>query len=82
MSVFEKLDFATFHKASTTAERDQFCRNLVSALKQTGFVRLVNHGIPHADIDRAFEMVMTSLTPLQQSTPTYLTIHPPIHLTL
>lgn len=54
--MFEQLDFAKFHSANR-AERDSFCRELTSSLKQHGFVRLVNHGISPSEIDRAFKTV-------------------------
>lgn len=54
--MFEQLDFASFYNADTS-ERDRFCQDLVSSLRQNGFVRLINHGISSDDIDRAFETV-------------------------
>ena len=57
--MFERLDFASFHSANAV-ERDEICRKLVSGLKQNGFVRLVNHGVPPSDIDKAFETVTIS----------------------
>ena len=54
--MFERLDFASFHNANA-AVRDAFCSKLVSSLKQHGFVRLVNHGVPPSDIDKAFKTV-------------------------
>ncbi len=54
--MFERFDFAAFY-SSDTAKRDEFCCKVVSSLRQYGFVRLVNHGIPPSDIDEAFEMV-------------------------
>lgn len=54
--MFEQLNFANFYSAETT-ERDRFCQNLVSSLRSKGFVRLINHGIPSEDIDRAFNTV-------------------------
>ncbi|KAJ5816717.1 Oxoglutarate/iron-dependent dioxygenase, partial [Penicillium robsamsonii] len=52
--MFEQLDFSRFHSGSD--ERDQFCRELVAGLSKSGWVRLVNHGVPPESIDRAFEM--------------------------
>ncbi|KAB5554578.1 hypothetical protein GE09DRAFT_1121591 [Coniochaeta sp. 2T2.1] len=51
--MLDRLDFRDFH-STNTAERDDFCNRLVSSLKRRGFVRLVNHGVPPHDIDRAF----------------------------
>jgi isopenicillin N synthase-like dioxygenase len=56
--MLEQLDFSRFHHESTD-ERDQFCRKLVSELSKSGWVRLVNHGVPPESIDRAFDMVRT-----------------------
>ncbi|KAJ5154262.1 Oxoglutarate/iron-dependent dioxygenase [Penicillium coprophilum] len=53
--MFEQLDFSRFHNKNTH-ERDQFCRELISELSKSGWVRLVNHGVPPESIDRAFEM--------------------------
>ncbi|OQE37136.1 hypothetical protein PENCOP_c010G06195 [Penicillium coprophilum] len=53
--MFEQLDFSQFHSENTD-ERDQFCRELISELSKSGWVRLVNHGVPPESIDRAFEM--------------------------
>lgn len=52
----EQLNFANFYNADTT-ERDRFCQTLVSSLRRTGFVRLINHGISSEDIDQAFDTV-------------------------
>ncbi|KAJ4859447.1 2OG-Fe(II) oxygenase superfamily domain-containing protein [Trichoderma breve] len=52
--MFERLDFSNFY-STNTAEREGFCRQLVSSLKQFGFARLANIGIPPSDIDGAFE---------------------------
>lgn len=54
--MFERLDFSNFHSADST-QREEFCRQLVSSLKQFGFARLVNTDIPLSDIDKAFETV-------------------------
>ncbi|KAL6792611.1 hypothetical protein J3E68DRAFT_376859 [Trichoderma sp. SZMC 28012] len=54
--MFERLDFSNFY-STNTAEREGFCRQLVSSLKQFGFARLANIGIPPSDIDGAFETV-------------------------
>lgn len=54
--MLKQLDFSRFHRGSTD-ERDQFCRELISGLSKSGWVRLVNHGVPPESIDRAFEMV-------------------------
>ncbi|KAL9080414.1 MAG: hypothetical protein Q9157_000799 [Trypethelium eluteriae] len=51
--MFERLDFANY-QSGNVAKRDQFCRKLVSGLRQRGFVRLVNHGIEPSTIDKAF----------------------------
>lgn len=56
--MFEQLDFSRFHSESSD-ERDKFCRELISGLNKSGWVRLVNHGVPPESIDRAFEMVRT-----------------------
>ncbi|KAH8690319.1 hypothetical protein BGW36DRAFT_390590 [Talaromyces proteolyticus] len=52
--MFEQLDFGIFHGASK-AERDEFCRRLVSELRHYGFVKLINHGVPLEDVNKAFE---------------------------
>lgn len=60
-----QLDFANFH--SSAEDRQRLCRDLVASLKQDGFVRLVNHGIPPRDIDGAFsEMRDFFALPLEQ----------------
>lgn len=59
MHVFEQLDFARIYSTNKT-ERDKFCHDLVSSLRQNGFVRLINHGILSEDIDRAFDTVCLS----------------------
>lgn len=51
--MLDRLDFKEFYSPDTS-ERNGFCRRLVSSLKQKGFVRLVNHGVPPQDIDKAF----------------------------
>lgn len=56
--MLRQLDFSRFHRGSIE-ERDQFCRELISQLSKSGWVRLVNHGVPPDSIDRAFEMVRT-----------------------
>ncbi|PTB66088.1 Clavaminate synthase-like protein [Trichoderma citrinoviride] len=53
--MFQQLDFSVFH-SDNAAEREGLCSQLVSNLKQFGFARLVNVGIPLGDIDRAFEI--------------------------
>lgn len=53
-----QLDFSRFHRGSTD-ERNQFCHELISGLSKSGWVRLVNHGVPPESIDGAFEMVRT-----------------------
>ncbi|KAL4954840.1 hypothetical protein BDW69DRAFT_162380 [Aspergillus filifer] len=49
--MFPTLDIARFHDPT---ERDDLCREFVSVLKEYGFVKLINHGIPDAQIDQAF----------------------------
>jgi isopenicillin N synthase-like dioxygenase len=56
--MFDQLDFSRFHSENID-ERDQFCRELISGFSKSGWVRLVNHGVPPESIDRAFEMVRT-----------------------
>lgn len=52
--MFPSLDFSCFHDPS---QREEFCRQFVSTLKEYGFVKLINHGIPFAQIDLAFAAV-------------------------
>lgn len=54
--MYTQLDFARFY-GPDPKDRDEFCRALVSDLKQYGFVKLVNHDVPAADIDQAFQAV-------------------------
>ncbi|KAE8395433.1 hypothetical protein BDV23DRAFT_144988 [Aspergillus alliaceus] len=49
--MFPSLDFSRFHDPS---QREEFCRQFVSILKEYGFLKLINHGIPFAQIDLAF----------------------------
>ncbi|OJJ36075.1 hypothetical protein ASPWEDRAFT_41308 [Aspergillus wentii DTO 134E9] len=49
--MFPSLDFAHFYDPS---QREGFCRQFVSTLQEYGFVKLINHGIPDAQIDQAF----------------------------
>jgi isopenicillin N synthase-like dioxygenase len=65
--MLDRLDFSDFH-STNTAERDDFCNRLVSSLKQRGFVRLVNHGVPPQDIDRAFLEVRLPISQLEATT--------------
>ncbi|KAJ5780657.1 Oxoglutarate/iron-dependent dioxygenase [Penicillium paradoxum] len=50
-----QLDFSRFH-SNNADERDQFCRELIAGFSKSGWVRLINHDVPTASIDRAFEM--------------------------
>lgn len=71
--MLKQFDFAAFKCASTPAERNTFCRDLVSALRQSGCIRLINHEVPDADIDQAFKMVQMmpwKLDPIAMSIPT------------
>ncbi|KAK8036631.1 hypothetical protein PG994_015402 [Apiospora phragmitis] len=52
--MYTQLDFSRFY-GTDAKDRDEFCRALVSDLKQYGFVRLVNHDVPSAEIGKAFE---------------------------
>lgn len=52
--MFPSLDFSRFHDPS---EREALCREFVSVSKEYGFVKLINHGIPSAQIDQAFAAV-------------------------
>ncbi|KAH8821997.1 hypothetical protein F5884DRAFT_828154 [Xylogone sp. PMI_703] len=52
--MFHRLDFSDFY-STNPATRVELCNALVSSLKQHGFVRLINHGVPPPDIDTAFE---------------------------
>lgn len=52
--MFPSLDFSRFHEPSRTEE---LCRELVSILKEYGFVKLINHGIQPSQIDQAFAAV-------------------------
>ncbi|KAK7991220.1 hypothetical protein PG988_000014 [Apiospora saccharicola] len=52
--MYTQLDFSRFYGTDST-DRDEFCRALVSDLRQYGFVKLVNHDVPAADIDQAFK---------------------------
>lgn len=55
--MFQQFDFSTFH-SSSGEKREEFCRKLVASLQDhQGFIRLINHGVPTADIDDAFAMV-------------------------
>jgi isopenicillin N synthase-like dioxygenase len=58
--MFQRFDFATFQGADGP-ERELFCQNLVANLQQHGFVKIINHGIPAAVIDDAFETVRDTL---------------------
>ncbi|KAJ5516874.1 hypothetical protein N7527_008434 [Penicillium freii] len=49
--MFPSLDFSHFHNPS---QREDFCRQFVSTLKEYGFVKLISHGIPSTQIDQAF----------------------------
>ncbi|KAK8085891.1 isopenicillin N synthase [Apiospora hydei] len=53
-NMYTQLDFSRFH-GPDAKDRDEFCRALVSDLKQYGFARLVNHDVPPCDIQKAFE---------------------------
>lgn len=52
--MFPSLDFSRFHDPS---QREAFCREFVTVSKESGFVKLVNHGIPSGQIDQAFAAV-------------------------
>ena len=52
--MFPSLDFSRFREPSSSEE---FCREFVSALKEYGFVKLINHGIPSTQMDQAFTAV-------------------------
>lgn len=58
--MYTQLNFSRFY-GPDPKDRDEFCRALVSDLKQYGFVKLVNHDVPAADIDQAFETVSLTL---------------------
>lgn len=51
-----QLDFSKFY-SNHADERDQLCRDLIAGLSKNGWVRLINHDVPTASIDRVFEMV-------------------------
>ncbi|CAJ2499770.1 Uu.00g026230.m01.CDS01 [Anthostomella pinea] len=53
--MFHRFDFSTFRSADQ-AEREEFCRQFVASLQQHGFCKIVNHYVPPADIDQAFEI--------------------------
>ncbi|KAI6311862.1 hypothetical protein MCOR34_005859 [Pyricularia oryzae] len=61
--MYTQLDFSRFYSVDA-AEQKEFCDALVSDLRQHGFARLVNHGVPAVDIDRAFETASTPLCAL------------------
>lgn len=61
--MYTQLDFSRFYSVDV-AEQKEFCDALVSDLRQHGFARLVNHGVPAVDIDRAFETASTPLCAL------------------
>ncbi|KAJ5649421.1 Oxoglutarate/iron-dependent dioxygenase [Penicillium longicatenatum] len=76
--MFEQLDFARFYHKSID-ERDQFCRELITGLRNSGWVRLVNHGIPSSNINQTFEASQKFFKlPLEQKlkSPHPLTAHP------
>ena len=50
------LDMAKFFLGSEE-ERAQFSRDLLQCFASQGFVKLINHGVPNAAIDKAFEWV-------------------------
>ena len=60
-SLVETLDFNTFY-SSNARIRTKFCENLVTSIGKHGFVKLVNHGIPKALVQEAFEIVSTNST--------------------
>ncbi|KAL4886895.1 hypothetical protein BJY04DRAFT_204547 [Aspergillus karnatakaensis] len=49
--MFATFDFAEFYDS---AQRDRFCRELASALREYGFVKLINHGVPPSEVNQAF----------------------------
>lgn len=50
------LDMSQYRRG-TDSERLNFARELFKCLSSQGFVKLINHGIPGAAIDKAFELV-------------------------
>ena len=50
------LDASRFRSGSAT-ERQEFAQNLVQALKNDGFVKLQNHGIPDTMMKELFSWV-------------------------
>ena len=51
-----KLDFSLCTNGNDTDHR-QFASELLERLRQHGFVKIVNHGIPDHAIERIFEWV-------------------------
>lgn len=49
------LDMSKFRRG-TTEERLDFARDLLKCLSSQGFVKIVNHGVPDAAVEKAFEM--------------------------
>jgi isopenicillin N synthase-like dioxygenase len=54
--MFQRLDFGEFRSANVRV-RGEFCMKLVASLREFGFVKLVNHGVPVEAIETAFETV-------------------------
>ncbi|KAB8269058.1 hypothetical protein BDV30DRAFT_230150 [Aspergillus minisclerotigenes] len=74
--MFPSLDFSRFHDPS---QREEFCRQFVSTLKEYGFAKLINHGISFAQIDLAFAAARRFFQlPLEQKlkSPHPATAHP------
>lgn len=51
-----RLDFSQFLKGDERT-RERFCQELVSCMKDYGFVKLLNHGISEEKVEEAFEWV-------------------------
>ncbi|RMJ21772.1 2OG-FeII oxygenase superfamily [Aspergillus sp. HF37] len=44
-------------KANDSAGRAKFARDIVDACKKVGFVYIVNHSVPEALLDQAFDLI-------------------------
>jgi hypothetical protein len=72
--MFPSVDFSRFHDPS---QREEVCRQFVSTLKEYGFLKLINHGIPFAQIDLAFAAVCFH-SPILRCVYTYSVIGTPL----
>ncbi|MDB6084432.1 MAG: hypothetical protein JWN43_2313, partial [Gammaproteobacteria bacterium] len=50
-----ELSLADYTRGDSGA-RDAFCRNLVGGFRRYGFIILRDHPVPHALVDRAYEL--------------------------